>query len=682
VTSDHPGEHLVPLPGTDWTIWRDALLRTAGFPAAGLDRFAAPGCAEVADAFLDGQVSEQNLRAAHDAALADSSKAAAGIAADPLFQEALTWQNPAARPTLSLATASGQLPGSETRRARQKRRFREDTIARYWQRYCGKNDTIGFFGPATWVRLDPDGPAVSVRGGDKLVKDRATSFEFWLLETYAQHLAADPLVRPWLPAGLHPDLTLDGCRVLRPGEPPVELTEAEADLLRRCDGRTAMAICDPSHQAGDLALLEALTAKDVVWWGVDMPYNPLAEQVLRDTLAAIPDPVARERAMAGLRRLDAAREGVSAAAGDPDALVAALGVLDAEFTAVTGAEPQRRPGQMYAGRRLCYEDASRDIDLAFGKPVLEALSGPLGRVLLPAARWASGTVADAFDVAFRSLYDELRPPQASSVPMSQFWDAAQRLFTRSGHPVDTVATELARRWKDLFGLDRLAPGTRQRRRGGAGSRAVPPAAAALARGPDTQPRLAYLCPQHRGDPARGVQHRAGRTARQLAHAGQCAVHRPAPRAGPPACRGRGRHRTAVPPALPDLVASVHRPDSSQPGSHGLSARVHARARRRPSPGDSHHGARGDRPRWRADHGRQGRQKLAAARRVRPAGRLERGRSAEADERRAAQPADHGGPHGDFPRDLAHDHRRIWPDRDRAATRIPRGPAAAPRPGPA
>jgi hypothetical protein len=157
--------------------------------------------------------------------------------------------------------------------------------------------------------------------------------------------------------------------------------------------------------------------------------------------------------------LDAARNSVSAAAGNPSDLAAALIVLDKEFTAVTGAEPQHRQGQMYAGRRLCFEDTSRDLELTFGKPVLEALAGPLSRVLLPVARWASGTLADAFGPAFRTLYGELRQPSASSVPMSQFWEAAQRLFIGTGRPVDTVAAELAPRWRALFGLDQLAPGT-------------------------------------------------------------------------------------------------------------------------------------------------------------------------------------------------------------------------------
>jgi len=456
-----PDGHLIPLPGTEWTVWRDAVLRTAGFPAAGLDRFAAPGCAAVADAYLDGQASEEDLRAAHSAALADASKTAAGIAADPLFAEALTWQNPSARLALSVARADAAT-GQEKSRERKKRRVREDAIALYWQRYCGKNDTIGFFGPVTWVTLDPDGPAAAVRCGGRLVRERTTGYEFWLLETYARLLAADPLVRPWLPVGMHPDLTLDGRRVLRPGQPPLELTAAEVELLRRCDGRTPAAeVAAPPAPPDGLALLAGLVAKDVVWWGADMPYNPEAERVLRATLAAIPVAAARERALAGLRRLDAARDAVSAAAGHPDELAAALGRLDEEFTAVTGEQPQHRAGQMYAGRRLCFEDTVRDIDLAFGRPLLEALAGPLSRVLLPVARWASGTLAEAFDEAFRSLHAELRPPGADAVPMTVFWDAAQRLFTGTGRPVDAVAAALAQRWRELFGLDGLAPGTRR-----------------------------------------------------------------------------------------------------------------------------------------------------------------------------------------------------------------------------
>jgi len=48
------GAHTVPLGDTGWTVWRWGLLRAAGFPADGMERFAAPGAAAAADARLDG----------------------------------------------------------------------------------------------------------------------------------------------------------------------------------------------------------------------------------------------------------------------------------------------------------------------------------------------------------------------------------------------------------------------------------------------------------------------------------------------------------------------------------------------------------------------------------------------------------------------------------------------------
>ena len=46
-------------------------------------------------------------------------------------------------------------------RARQ----REEIVASYWQRYCAKNDTIGFFGPLAWGRVADHGPPLRVRSG-------------------------------------------------------------------------------------------------------------------------------------------------------------------------------------------------------------------------------------------------------------------------------------------------------------------------------------------------------------------------------------------------------------------------------------------------------------------------------------------------------------------------------------
>jgi hypothetical protein len=462
VTSGREDGHLVSLPGTEWTVWRDAVLRSAGFPADGLDRFCAPACATAADAFLEGRGSREELESAHAAALADARQAAAEIAADPLFREAVLWQNPAILDRLT-DHDDPHATGKKAMRQRLRRKARENTIARYWQRYCGKNDTIGFFGPVTWVTLDPDAPAVQVRSGDALTRARDTYYEFWALEAFAGHLADDPVVRPWLPVGLQPHLTVDGRRVLRPGQDPLPLSGAEAALLARCDGRrpARSVVAGGPDQAQAFVHLEGLAARGVIWWGVDLPQNPGAEEFLRSALAAIADEAARERAMSGLRRLDAARDTVIAAAGDPDKLAVAMSALDAEFTSLTGDAPERRPGQMYAGRKLCYEETVRDVEVTFGAPVLEALAGPLGGVLLPAARWLSVALADAYSAAFRELYRELLGPAEAGVPLDRFWFAAQPLFSGDQLPADDVAADFTRRWSSLLGLDQLAPGTRQ-----------------------------------------------------------------------------------------------------------------------------------------------------------------------------------------------------------------------------
>ena len=159
--------HLVPLAG-EWALWRDIAVRTAGFPVSGLDVF--------------GQRDEQaGLRA---------------VASDPLFRTAVTWQNRAAmRNAVARIAAGSPAPGSVQRR-------REEVVASYWQRYCAKNDTIGFFGPLAWGRLIDAGPAVHARSG-QLVCRSAVQFEAWAIQALAE--ALDPCLV--VPAG--PDAERD-----------------------------------------------------------------------------------------------------------------------------------------------------------------------------------------------------------------------------------------------------------------------------------------------------------------------------------------------------------------------------------------------------------------------------------------------------------------------------------------
>ena len=142
-------EHLAPLSG-EWELWRDFAVRSAGFPVSGLEAFG-PG---------------------------DESARLRGIARDPIFREAVTWQNPAALDNGVLKLADGS-PAKPSRT-----RQREELVASYWQRYCAKNDTIGFFGPLAWGRISDHGGPLSSRSG-ALVRERDVHLEAWGVQTLA-----------------------------------------------------------------------------------------------------------------------------------------------------------------------------------------------------------------------------------------------------------------------------------------------------------------------------------------------------------------------------------------------------------------------------------------------------------------------------------------------------------------
>ncbi|MEU4329520.1 lantibiotic dehydratase [Nonomuraea dietziae] len=454
--SDH-SDHRMPLGDTGWWVWSEALLRSTGFPADGLTRLSAPGCAQAADALLSGELAAEDFDKILTEAGHELGDELAEIAADPLFREAITWQNRGALVALDALTPGG--------RRDSRRRERERIAVKYWQRYSAKNETVGFFGPVTWVRCTQDGPALEVRPGERLLSDRRVFFEDWALRAYAAKLAEDPAVRRWLPPALQPQLILDGRQVRRPAQPPVAVSAAEALLLSRCDGRRRAVdvAAEVAGQAGirteadAYLLLDLLAGRGLLTWQGDVPQSPHAEEHLRRLLGGIEDPAVRERAHAGLERLASAKREVARAAGDPDALRAAMEALSTVFSEVTGADSVRRTGRTYAGRGLVYEDTTRDVRVNVGKPLIDGIAEPLA-LMLQAARWLTAELATAYGQALRELYEELRAD--GPVLLSDLWYLAQgMLFGTGPRPVDAIAEEFARRWSELFGLDQVGPDT-------------------------------------------------------------------------------------------------------------------------------------------------------------------------------------------------------------------------------
>lgn len=463
-------DHLVPLGTTGWGVWPWGLLRAAGFPVEGLAKFGAPAVAAAADALLEsgepGGSGADGGRAEFDARFAEWAqrigKVVVELAEDPLFREAIVWQNPTAAHTMlaPVVAAGPDAPRNASRRGK------ENGIARYWSRYCAKNDSIGFFGPVCWVRVDGDLAGITATPGAGLVRERSARFERWALTTYGDKLAQDPKVRAWLPAKLLPTLALDadGRHLHHPTRGTLALSRAEAAIVTRCDGHIPAidviraAVADPDSTLrrveDGFLMLDALVEREIMQWGIDLPISLRCEDVMRRHLENIGDPEIQRRAWEGYEALDAGRAEIAAAAGDPDALLAALGRLDETFVEVTGSQPRQSHGQTYAGRTLCYEDTTRDLDAVIGTVVLDALAPPM-HLLLTAARWLSAAVGEAYMSEIHVIYEDLAAESGTrDVSLGEVWFLAQGLFFgTTDRPVDAVSAEFIRRWASLLRLD-------------------------------------------------------------------------------------------------------------------------------------------------------------------------------------------------------------------------------------
>jgi hypothetical protein len=316
----------VPLAG-DWELWRDFAVRSAGFPVSGLDAFG-PG---------------------------DESERLAEAAGDPRFQEAVTWQNPAAlaNAVLKVASRSPTKPPS-------KARGREEIVASYLQRYCGKNDTIGFFGPLAWGEIEDDGPPLHATTG-ALVRSREVHFESWPVQALAE--------------------TLDPELIIAAG--------------------------------------------------------PHTERDLRSALDAHRDAETRDRGLAALDRLEAARDAVAAASHSE--LRAALAALDETFVALTGQDATRNPGMAYGARTVCYLDCMRDVDVTMSAGFVREMA-PALQTLFEAGRWYSG---EAHSIGKRIIDDVL--PTGGRTPFMPVLMQIMPKLMRIPPELDDAVEELHRR---------------------------------------------------------------------------------------------------------------------------------------------------------------------------------------------------------------------------------------------
>jgi len=355
-----------PALGGGWMLWRHALVRGAGFPFALLEEVFR--CEEW----------ECALR---------------NIAAEPQFRAAVTWQN---RPAVANALDPLLRHGPGRRDAKTRRQLA--LVARYLQRYCAKNDTIGFFGPVGWATLGGDG---HFRAGEELLSARATFFEPWAVLALAQSVMGEERIEA--PVTLPGHLRVWRGKLIAPAE-TIALTADELRLLQTVDGSSAATLL--KRVGASRALLEAMASRGMVRW--EFPVS------------------------------------ISLYPVDPEIDLQAMETAFEERTRIAA----RRDSPWARG--IVFEECRRDIAMDPGRVAIERIA-PALRVVLRIARWYTFTIGRRLA---KALLREHRRFGRARVPLPVFWLRTEPLFDEEIVP--SVVAELRSRMARLWSLgDRL-----------------------------------------------------------------------------------------------------------------------------------------------------------------------------------------------------------------------------------
>jgi len=518
-------DHLLQLPGKPWAFWKWVCLRGAGFPARAVLSLSAEKCAAATDAVFLSEIQmeekgRQTVGAFRDAlsvATSDEqrkelarairqlnkrrvpdsigghlesqcsefsnslselelalthfkqqfqsgvlriSHAIRSITKDSKFRQAMLLQN---REAFRRVARSFEHQCDKQLKRGFKERQNEELVASYLQRYCVKNDTIGFFGPVGWAKLEPGERDIQMHAGPSLVSTSSIFFENWCIETVAEKMASDGSLRPWMAPRLLPFFHVEGHQLRGPNGALSGLALSHAALLNKCEGvlmareiAHEMMISPESAIAteGEVYRLLALFAlRGVISWKFEIPICLDPENRLRHLLERIGDKALRRPHLEILDELERGRNNVARAVDDAEQLEQALERLDEAFIRITGKGATKSAGAMYASRTLTYQDCRRDLSLHIGAPIIFALGPPLS-LLLTSARWFSYQAAGAYRDAFQQVYEDLsRQNGSSNVDLLPFWGRIEPLiFDPEKRLFNGVVSDFQRRWEEVLGM--------------------------------------------------------------------------------------------------------------------------------------------------------------------------------------------------------------------------------------
>ncbi|MFI5980722.1 lantibiotic dehydratase [Streptomyces sp. NPDC051555] len=444
-------EH-VHLPTGGWRLWEHFALRGPGFPAEGVLRMAPPGLAVAADKFgprdlLAGPEWEA-FTETFDTGAVRTAELLQEIAAAPRFRAAVAWQNRTVLRT-GIAPFLNWTPTAASRTSMP--RQREELVAHYWQRFCVKNDTIGFFGPVGWGRWDLASHGIAVDPGTGLLADSQVYFASWAIDALAKTLGADPAMKAWIPPRRVSFVRAEGRTVRLPGRPPQPITDAARAVLDLCDGTRPLAAI-----AGAAGITEAEASDTVAWlqskrwvhWRLEVPSSTYPERELRAILERVGDRALRESALERLDVLERGRDAVQAAGLDAEALGEAMGALEADFARLTDTDGQRAKGARTAPcRGLVYSDCRRSATATLGTALLDELT-PLAQCLT-SARWMTNRFTERVGVRLREVYERLHA--SGPVDLGAMWLAClPSPYAEANADLDVIQAEMRAKWARIL----------------------------------------------------------------------------------------------------------------------------------------------------------------------------------------------------------------------------------------
>ena len=435
----------------DWRWWRQILVRGSGFPANGVLRLANEGLARKADSLVNADRESEVWRAFreefHESAI-DLSIELQSIASRDDFLRAVTWQNhrlvdTAIRPFLRWD------PAKDKRNFRH--RQREELIANYWQRYCVKNDTIGFFGPSGWGKLG-DYARTRFAAGERVLRSSEVFFEAWAIDRLTEAIEEIPGMREWLMPRRLSSIKLDGDALVEPGGRRVMLSPEHVGVLRSCDGTTRthdIATCANLDLPVALEILQVLQGRRWISWKLELPVSPWPERDLRRFLDGVGDENARHQALEWLDSLEVARDRVRDSTSSAGKLADALTTMDELFERITGGASSRYAGRSFSGRTLVYHDSSRDIDIVLGDDLVAA-TRPL-RLLSRAARWYCWRLGEEARDALRDVHRRAVAKHGQPVDLPTIWFASLRALHLSIEAsMRQIDEEFTKKWAAII----------------------------------------------------------------------------------------------------------------------------------------------------------------------------------------------------------------------------------------